>query len=128
MSEGAAEDAKRWYPQLVNNGEVSFDELCEQVAEESALSSADVKGVMDRLIRVLSRNLKEGRLVRCGELGSFRFALRSSGVINKEDYDPETMMREPSVVYTPGKLLKDTRETKLSFERITVSDEEEGGA
>ena len=125
MSEGAGPDAKLYYPQLVGNGEVSFDDLCEQIAEESALTSADVKGVMDRLVRVLSRNLKEGRKVDCGELGSFRITVRSTGSITKEQYDANTMMRLPKVVFNIGKKLRDMRETKITFERITPKEDEE---
>lgn len=128
MSEGAAEDAKLWYPQLVTSGKLSFDDLCEQAAEESTLSSADIKACMDRVIRCLARNMLNGFTVDCGDLGSFRINLRSSGVINKEDYDPEAMMRTPSVQYFPGKFLKDSRETKTRFERIDAEDDESAGA
>ena len=56
FSKGAGPDAKLYYPQLLNNGNISFDELCDSIAQETALSSADVKGVMDRLARLTSLN------------------------------------------------------------------------
>ena len=125
MSEGAGPDAKMFYPQLVANGEVSFEDLCDQIAEESALTSAEVKAVMDRLVRVLSRNLKEGRTVYCGELGIFGVALRSAGSITTEAYDSTTLMREPKVTFRPGKDLRKMRKTDVTFERITPKEEEE---
>ena len=125
MSEGAGPDAKLFYPQLVPGNKVSFEELCEQAAEESALTSADIKACMDRVIRCLARNLMNGNPVDCGDLGSFRINLRSEGSITKEGYDPETMMRTPNVQYYPGKMLKEYRETKVRFERIDADDDEE---
>lgn len=129
MSEGAGPDAKLFYPQLVAGGKLSFDDLCDQAAEESTLTSADIKACMDRVIRSLAKNLLNGFIVDCGELGSFRLNLRSSGTITKEEYDPTEHMRTPSVQYFPGKFLKDSRETKTRFERIdaTETDEEETG-
>ena len=125
LSEGAGPDAKLYYPQLVTGGKMSFEDLCEQAAEESTLSSADIKACMDRVIRCLAKNMLNGFTVDCGDLGSFRINLRSSGSITKEEYDPETMMRTPSVQYFPGKFLKDSRETKTRFERIDTEPEEE---
>ena len=130
MSEGAGPDAKLYYPQLVQNGKVSFEALCDEVAEQSSLTSGDIKNCMDRLINCLVRHLQEGRSVDCGDLGTFRINLRSSGTITQEAYDPTTMMREPGIQYYLGKKLREMRATKLQFERITVKEEEEetGGA
>lgn len=124
LSENAAEDATMFYPQLVSNGRVSFEDLCDQVAEESALTSADVKACVDRLVKCLSTNLKEGRSVDCGDLGSFRINIRSKGVKNVEEYDPETMMRAPGVQYYPGKKLREMRKVDVRFERVTTPTEE----
>ena len=70
MSKDAGDGAKLFYPQLVSNGRVSFDSLCDEVAEQSSLTSGDIKNCMDRLINCLVRHLQEGRSVDCGDLGS----------------------------------------------------------
>ena len=126
MSEGALEGAKLYYPQLVSNGRVTFNNLCEEVAEQSSLTSGDIKNSVDRLINCLVRHLKEGRSVDCGDLGSFRVALRSSGVATAEDYDVATQMRTPSVIYTPGKKLKEMRTTDVTYQRVTFQTGGEG--
>lgn len=125
LSKDANEGSKLWYPQLVSGGKLAFDDLCDQVAEECALTSADVKACMDRLVRCLARNLKDGRSVDCGDLGSFRINLRSEGVSAKEDYDASTMMRDPGVQFYLGKKLRNMRDTELKYVRITNSDDEE---
>lgn len=124
FSKGALEDAKLYYPQLLNNGNISFDEVCEAVAEQTALTRADVKACLDRLAYIISTNLKAGRSVNLGDLGSFRVALSSSGASTPEEYDASTMMRPMKVVYTAGKSIQEIR-SKATFDRIKT--EETGG-
>ena len=119
MSKGALEGSKLYYPQVINQGRVSFDSLCEEVAEQSSLTSGDIKNCMDRLINCLVRHLKEGRSVDCGDLGSFRINIRSSGADTPEAYDAATMMRKPSVQYYLGKKLRDMQDTGVQYERYT---------
>ena len=119
MTKGALENAKLYYPQVINQGRVSFDSLCEEVAEQSSLTSGDIKNCMDRLINCLVRHLKEGRSVDCGDLGSFRINIRSAGADTPEAYDAATMMRKPSVQYYLGKKLRDMQDTGVQYERYT---------
>lgn len=119
MSKGALEGSKLYYPQVINQGRVSFDSLCEEVAEQSSLTSGDIKNCMDRLINCLVRHLKEGRSVDCGDLGSFRINIRSTGSDTPETYDAATMMRKPSVQYYLGKKLRDMQDTGVQYERYT---------
>lgn len=119
MTKGALENAKIYYPQVINQGRVSFDSLCEEVAEQSSLTSGDIKNCMDRLINCLVRHLKEGRSVDCGDLGSFRINIRSTGADTPEAYDAATMMRKPSVQYYLGKKLRDMQDTGVQYERYT---------
>ncbi len=119
MTKGALENAKLYYPQVINQGRVSFDSLCEEVAEQSSLTSGDIKNCMDRLVNCLVRHLKEGRSVDCGDLGSFRINIRSTGADTPEAYDAATMMRKPSVQYYLGKKLRDMQDTGVQYERYT---------
>ena len=124
MTKGALENAKLYYPQVINQGRVSFDSLCEEVAEQSSLTSGDIKNCMDRLINCLVRHLKEGRSVDCGDLGSFRINIRSTGADTPEAYDAATMMRKPSVQYYLGKKLRDMQDTGVQYERYTPQSNE----
>lgn len=119
MTKGALEGSKLYYPQVINQGRVSFDSLCDEVAEQSSLTSGDIKNCMDRLINCLVRHLKEGRSVDCGDLGSFRINIRSTGADTPETYDAATMMRKPSIQYYLGKKLRDMQDTGVQYERYT---------
>ena len=56
----------------VYTGYTELEDICKAISERSALSSADVKGVLDSLNYVLDLELRGGRIVRMGELGNFR--------------------------------------------------------
>lgn len=124
FSEGASEDAKLWYAQGESSGTMTLDELCEDIAESSTLTSADVKAALDRLTWVLNKNLRAGRIVQLGELGNFRMTIGSSGTVNKEDFD-SSLIKKPKVTFYPGKKIQEAR-TETSFERIDVPQEEVG--
>lgn len=124
MSEGAGPDAKLYYARAVSSGEMTLEELCEDIAESSTLTSADVKACLDRLAWIISKNLKAGRIVQMGELGNFRLTVGSKGSITKEDFNA-SLIKKPKVVFHPGKRIQEAR-AETSFERIGVETEEEG--
>lgn len=120
MSTDAGPGSKLYYAQAVSAGEMTLDELCEDIAESSTVTSADVKAVLDRLGWILSKNLKAGRIVQVGELGNFRMTLGSSGAPTIEEFN-SSLIRKPKVSFHPGKRLQETR-SLVSFERIGGED------
>jgi predicted histone-like DNA-binding protein len=106
---------RKFYAVAVNNGYVTFDELCSDIAEACTLTSADVKAVMDRMNYMLDKNLKAGRIVQFGELGSFRLTLGSSGAEMEKDFST-SQIRKPHITFTPGGNLQTTRKL-TSFEK-----------
>ena len=118
FSKGAKPTDKKYYATLVSNGTATLEEICESVSEETALTSADVKSCLDRLPRIIARHLREGRNVQVGELGSFRFVLSSSGTVTEKEFDAATMMRDPKLLFTPGKEIQNVRYS-ATYKRVT---------
>lgn len=118
MRKDAEPDAKLYYPQLVHNGRVEFETFCEEIAEQTSLTSGDIKNCVDRMVHNIAWHLREGRSVDCGDLGSFLLALRSGGAPTKAAYDVEKQMRKAKVMFYPGKELREIRET-LQYQRVT---------
>lgn len=106
---------KKFYAQAVSNGYVGFDELCVEIAENCTLTSADVKAVMDRMNYILDKNLRAGRIVQFGEIGSFRLAIGSTGAVDEKDFS-NTQIKLPRIVFTPGSKLRTTRQV-TTFEK-----------
>jgi predicted histone-like DNA-binding protein len=111
--------APKKYYAIVSNREVSFDTICQQVADGCTLTSADIKAVIDRLVQVLSRNLANSNTVRMGELGSFRVSLSSSGSTTSDTFKA-SLIRGARVLFSPGATLK-TALSSVSYSRVADS-------
>ncbi len=117
LGKDQAETPRKYYAQAVNNGYVSFDELCVEIAENCTLTSADVKAVMDRMNYTLDKHLKAGRIVQFGEIGNFRLSVGSSGSATADEFNT-SQMKKPKIVFSPGKKLQLTR-NNTTFEKVT---------
>lgn len=105
---------------------VSFHELCKELADDSTVGTADVKAVLDRLSKVIVRNLKKSLAVDCGDLGIFRPSLTSKSVEDPKEF--KTSMIAPArVVFTPRMEFKNSlRECGFVFVRPGDDKPDEG--
>jgi predicted histone-like DNA-binding protein len=117
LGKDADTNPRKHYAQAVNNGYVTFDELCVDISENCTLTSADVKAVMDRMNFTLDKHLRAGRIVQFGEIGNFRMAVGSSGAVDEKDFST-SQIRTPKIVFVPGKRLQTAR-TLTTFEKDT---------
>lgn len=116
MSKGAAVGSKLFYAQAVNTRKVTFEDLCDEIAETCTLTSADIKAVLDRMMWVMVSHLKNSEIIEFADLGNFRITVGSAGSATKEQF-ATTMIRTPKVCFHPGKRLQDMR-TLAKFSRI----------
>lgn len=116
MGKDQAEVPEKFHAYPVNNGYVSFDELCVDISEGCTLTSADVKAVMDRMNYELDKHLRAGRIVQFGEIGSFRLSVGSSGSATEKDFQ-NSQIRTPKVVFVPGRRLQTARQ-QTKFEKV----------
>jgi predicted histone-like DNA-binding protein len=70
--------APKFYAQVVSQGEVTLDQISAYIAQMSTVSKTDVYAVLMGLTEVIPQQLEDGRIVRSGNLGSFRVSLSSS--------------------------------------------------
>jgi predicted histone-like DNA-binding protein len=93
---------KKFYAQIINGKEVTIDELVKEIERFSALSEADIHGVIIALENVIQDKLAQGRIVRLQKLGSLYPTLSSQG---EEEADQVTTnsIRRVGVNYRAGK-------------------------
>lgn len=106
-----------------------MDKLCELVASRSAMSSGDVKSMLDSLNWVIGLEMRSGAIVQVGELGNFRLSLRTEGVPEGGKFTADQIKRA-KVVFTPGNSLRGVSNS-VNFEEddvkvVTVEDTESG--
>ena len=116
---GKDEKKKRWFPAIYLSSDVTFEEFIDKVADETTISSADVKAVFDRAGKVLVEQLREGKSVDCGDLGTFRPSLTTKTGTGAETAEGVTMemIDKLKVIYTPRVRVKDALK-KVRLERL----------
>lgn len=110
---------KKFYPQVINNGSVTFAKLCQEIAEQSSLTEGDVKNCLDRLSYVLASHLADGRNVSLGDLGKFGVVAKGKGADSESDFVTNRDMHRPSVRYFPGKRIREVQDS-AKYERVKL--------
>lgn len=114
----------------VYTGYTELEDICKAISEQSALSSADVKGVLDSLNYVLDLELRGGRIVRMGELGNFRMSFSSKAADPAAKFNATGNITGARILFYPGKALQGSK-ANVSFAHVkditNVATGENGG-
>lgn len=121
LSKGAAEGSLLYYGRVKYTHRVTFDNLCEQIADSSTATKGDVQVALNGLISQLKFHLANGAIVEMGELGNFRLNCGSTGANLAEEFRT-TQFKRAKVIFAPGKVLRELCDAP-KFERITEDDE-----
>ncbi len=97
---------KKWYAQVKTDGEMTIDNLVDEIEKFSALSEADIRGVIIALENVIQKELANGRIIRLDKLGSFYPSLSSEGAETAEMFT-SSLIKGARVNYRPGKRIND---------------------
>lgn len=107
------------YAQAIKGEEISFDELATQCCYGSTVTAADFKAVLILLGTFVSQNLTAGRKVNLGPLGALKLSFGSEGVISEDKFH-HSLIRKPSIKFTPGKELQESR-LKVKIEKLQTA-------
>lgn len=97
---------KKWYANAVTDGEMKIDDLVDEIEKFSALSEADIRGVIIALENVIQKELANGKIIRLDKLGSFYPSLSSGGAATEKEFNV-SLIKEAKVNYRPGKRISD---------------------
>ena len=75
---------KKYYAQVVSDGELTLRQLAKMVSEVATVKTADTMAVLEGLLNVLPMALGDGKIVRLGDFGSFSVSVNSEGVATAE--------------------------------------------
>ena len=98
---------KKWYATIVTDGELTVDDLTNKIEKFSALSEADIRGVIIALENVIYEELTNGKIIRLDKLGSFYPSLSCNGVANAIDFTVADI-KSAKVNYRPGKRISNS--------------------
>lgn len=107
---------KKWYASVKTDGEVTIDELTKAIEKFSALSEADIRGVIIALENVIVDELASGKIIRLDKLGSFYPSLSSEGAATEAEFST-ALIKGAKVNYRPGKRIEDALKT-ATFSKV----------
>ncbi len=95
---------EKYFAQVRIGEVVTLEKLCDQVAELSSATNGDVRLIINRMVSGLCDYLEGGYIFQMGQFGNFRLSAGSEGVEKEEDFKLH-MMKNPKIIFTPGRLL-----------------------
>lgn len=108
---------KKWYAAAISNGELGIDDLVKQIEKFSALSEADIRGVIIALENVIQNALADSKIVRLDKLGTLYATLSSGGAETEKDFH-SGLIKSVGVNYRPGKRILDAMKS-AGFEKVS---------
>jgi len=103
---------------------VSFDKLCEIMAEDSTVGQADIAAVFYRFRKVLNQLCSQGFIVDGGPLGTFRPTFTSKAVLKEEEFKPAECITRTQILFTPSTEFRKLKD--VEFFRVAVQEKKKG--
>lgn len=116
-SEGT--NKERYHARVVSSGQVSTEELAEEINQECSLTPADIKAVLVSLSDKLARHLSKGRKVYLEGIGHFQVNLRCKEEVRSVNASRSENIEFKSISYrADNELKKQLRGQKVRRSRI----------
>lgn len=101
------DEPNKYFAAAVNSGEADFRRFREDIAKRCTVTSPDITAVLQAMVEIIPEYLKDGKIVKLGDLGSFTILLDSEGQDQKSDVSIHTI-KGAKIRFIPSKLLKDS--------------------
>lgn len=104
------EEAPKFYPAIVYTGEVTFKDLAGEISDASTLNAIDCRAALLALERFMERHLQNGRIIRFGDMGSFRLSISGSGAETPEECTKYNITKA-RILFRPSLHLRNSLQT-----------------
>lgn len=116
---------KLYYAKAQATGEVTMDEMAEDIAYATSLTDGDVLNALRALIKQINKNLAAGKIVRLETFGSFQLQLCSTGAETEKKFTSNNIT-DATIQFRPGKPIKAATRAGdggLTFKRVAKKGE-----
>ncbi len=114
------DETPKFYAYAVAKETANIDRLSELIADGSTVRQNDVYAVIIGLVNAIQGELKNGRKVTLGKLGTFSLGLSSEGVDEEEKLTASQIIKA-RIKYRPGNEIKDMLKT-LRYAKVKRPD------
>ena len=115
----APTETRKHYAFAQNQGAVNLRQLAKRISRESTISIMDTMAVLEGLLQVIPDLLSDGKIVRLGDLGTFRLTISSNGVEDPDDFN-NSMIKGVNLKFRPGAEFRDHL-NNVKFTKVSVS-------
>ena len=128
------EAAPKYYAHVQANGDTNLREMSERIQQTCTVHKSDVFAVLVALEDVITEALKNGEIVRLGDLGTLQIGISSKGAVSEEEYD-DSLIKQARINFRPGSAIVGVL-SNLTFAKVKPrytkedaanKEEEEGG-
>jgi len=96
---------KKYYASAVMTGELTIDDITKIMEKTSTVSGTDIRAVLYGAERIMIDGLGDGKIVRMGELGTFRASISSKGHDTPEEVTADSIT-DIRVIFSVEKKIK----------------------
>ena len=114
------DEAPKYYGRVQANGDINIREMSERIQQACTVHKADVHAVLVALEDVIIDALKNGQIVRMGDLGTFQIGICSKGALTEEEYDV-SLIQKARINFRPAIALSGFL-TGLTFKRVAIKE------
>lgn len=111
--------AAKYYAQPAQVRNVSQQTVVTEIAEQSSLTTGDVKNALDRLQFVIKQHLLNGDSVKLDDLGTFSISLKTEGADSVKEFKSDNI-KQVRAQFLPAKRLKDALRVGNSDVRFSM--------
>jgi len=101
-----------------SSGVVDFNSICETISDRGTVTRGDVQAALDGCIFAMKTALKDGRIVRLGDFGSFRVGVKSEGTLTEKEFI-SSKIKGGHILFRPGTALTNML-ANLTFQKATA--------
>jgi len=96
----------KYYASPHYSGEINLFNISKKLSSRSTVTRSDAVAVLSGFVDLIAEELKEGKIVKLGNLGSFRISLSSKGEEKIEDVSSASI-KGSKVLFRPAPIFKD---------------------
>lgn len=108
--------SKKWYAVPSSESALSGKAMTRAATANTSTSAIEMEAAMEYLAGYIPQQLLQGHTVKVPGLGTFRIAFKSAGVSDLADFNVSAMIKEPRILFTPEKGLRESVINNLTYE------------